>query len=344
MKKATNRIGIFRSDIQGAGGIETWLYNVAVKYGKTHDITVYYGSADSAQLDRLLHLVKCVEYTGQDIELDTAIWCYDFLGYETVKAGRTVHVVHADYRYGYNLDLGQKYVPEIDEIYAVSKRAAESAEKMFNEKVEVIYNLVLPEVEKRPIKLISATRLSTEKGLDRMKMLANQLDGMGVDYEWDIYTPTRNIENISSKVTLKEPIMDMHPLIKEADFLVQLSDTESFGYSIVEAMVLGTKLVVTDLPVLKELGVNDNNAIIVPLVEANYRMVVDKIVARGPYVPPYSDTDKLLGPPSDVEYHPHWVKNISDGDILVGDIWVEPEQVIIVQDWDKNNPMLKEIK
>ena len=54
-----NRIGIFRADIWSAGGIETWLYTMAKRWGRTHDITIYYGKIADNQLRKLGSLVRC---------------------------------------------------------------------------------------------------------------------------------------------------------------------------------------------------------------------------------------------------------------------------------------------
>ena len=131
------KIGIFRDGIYPSGGIETWLFNIATRWGKTHDITIYFDHADEVQLKRLQRLVRCEEYVGQDIEVDTAVWCYDFLGFNTTNAKRKIHIVHADYRYRYIFNKGEDNIPQVDEVYAVSGKAAESASKLFNREVEV---------------------------------------------------------------------------------------------------------------------------------------------------------------------------------------------------------------
>ena len=43
------KIGIFRDGLYPSGGIETWLFNIAKRWGKTHDITIYYDNADDKQ-------------------------------------------------------------------------------------------------------------------------------------------------------------------------------------------------------------------------------------------------------------------------------------------------------
>ena len=47
--------------VNNIGGVESWIYYISKLYGKTHDITLYYGAlADGAdpQLDRLKKLIK----------------------------------------------------------------------------------------------------------------------------------------------------------------------------------------------------------------------------------------------------------------------------------------------
>ena len=345
------KIGIFRDGIYPSGGIETWLYNIAKRWGKTHDITIYFDNADDVQLKRLQRLVRCEEYVGQDIEVDTAIWCYDFLGFNTTKAKRKVHIVHADYRYKYKFNKGEDKIPKVDEVYAVSRKSAESAEKLFGCKVGVMCNLLSWETPDKPIQIISATRIAQEKGMSRMVKLNQALDKSGIDYVWEIYTPSYNREEVTSEfsknVIFKKPIMSILEKMKKADFVVQLSDTESFGYTIVEAMTLGVPLVVTDIAVLPELGVNKNNAIIVPLRKhfVNYDKIVKQILAKKPYRPPVSDYEKLLGKKTKLKRKPVMVKNTTPYDIeLPGGGWLQPKHETQIDNYKGNIKGLKIVK
>ena len=335
------KIGIFRDGIYPSGGIETWLFNIAKRWGKTHDITIYFENADDKQLRRLQRLVRCEEYVGQDIEVDTAIWCYDFLGFNTTEAKRKIHIVHADYRYNYKFDKGKDKIPNVDEVYAVSGKAAESAKKLFNREVGVLYNPLSWETPEKPIHILSATRIAQEKGLERMVKLYNALEQSGVDYVWEIYTPSYNKEEITSRfsknIILKKPVMSILDKMKEADFVVQLSDTESFGYTIVEAMTVGTPLVTTDIAVLPELGITKRNAIIVPLRKycVNYNKIVRQMIDKAPYRPPVSDYEVLLGKPTKKDYHPIMVKNVAAFDVeLPGGGWLQPKHVTTMDEYD----------
>ena len=51
--------------------------------------------------------------------------------------------------------------------------------------------------------------------------------------------------------------MNMRAWMSKADYLVQLSDMESYCYSIVEALELGVPVITTPITVLKELGFKD---------------------------------------------------------------------------------------
>ncbi len=85
--------------------------------------------------------------------------------------------------------------------------------------------------------------------------------------------------------------------IREADFLVQLSKYESFGFSLVEGMQYA-KLITTDIEILPEMGINKKNAVIVPMKGINYKKVVEDILSRV-YKPPQTDYSVIFGKPSD---------------------------------------------
>jgi hypothetical protein len=128
----------------------------------------------------------------------------------------------------------------------------------------VIKNLVESIKPRQVLQLISATRLDTnEKGQKRMIELANRMNEQGVKFLW-LYFANKEIKGPENMIRV-EPTLNIRDYIHRADYLVQLSDTEGFGYSIVESLLEGTPVIVTDLPVLEELGVVDGkNGYIVP--------------------------------------------------------------------------------
>ena len=108
--------------------------------------------------------------------------------------------------------------------------------------------------------MVSATRLTPEKGKERMRILADMLDNEGIPFEWIVYTnDTHEINN--PHVYYRKPQLGIEDAIANADYLVQLSDGEGYCFSVAEALSLGTPVIVTDCPVYKELGLeNGKNA------------------------------------------------------------------------------------
>ena len=51
--------------------------------------------------------------------------------------------------------------------------------------------------------------------------------------------------------------LNIKDYIAKCDYLIQLSDSEGFGYSIVEALELGVPVITTPITVLEELGFQD---------------------------------------------------------------------------------------
>ena len=104
--------------------------------------------------------------------------------------------------------------------------------------------------------LISATRLKTsEKGLDRMKTLCRMLKQARIPFEWECYS---DMDPHINGITHKSMTPDIRSKIRNADYLVQLSDNEGFCYSIVEALEEGTAVITTPIEVLTEIGFKNN--------------------------------------------------------------------------------------
>ena len=119
---------------------------------------------------------------------------------------------------------------------------------------------------RKVINLISATRLTPEKGYNRMVTLAEALDKAGIPFHWDVYTDaSERIEPFNKSVSILQQRLDILDFIAKADYLVQLSDTEGYSYSIVEALSVGTPVICTALPVAEEQGiVNGKTGFILP--------------------------------------------------------------------------------
>jgi glycosyltransferase involved in cell wall biosynthesis len=237
------------------GGIETWTYNFCVHMHKYYDITVLYDAMfDTRQMDRLLKMVPVIKNdTSRRIVCDTAINCRIVKPLPSnIRARQTVQMCHTCYLELWN----QTKVPKLADITVfVSETAAQSFTNKPDEYV-VIHNLTCPKEAHKPLNLISATRSTPEKGLQRMLKLANLLTAAGIKYVW-LYFGKNAINGAPRNLIQMPPDLDIADYMTWADYLVQLSDSEAFGYSIVEALELGTAVITTPLDVLPELGIHE---------------------------------------------------------------------------------------
>ena len=262
------QVVIYTDNTFEIGGIETFTYNFCKAMAKHYDIMVLYGHADSEQLARLSRMVQVVNCTeGVSIDCDTLIMnrLQDKVP-AGVHAKRIVQMVH-----GCREATSQEiHVPQDrDQIICVSEtvKASFGAE---TQNAIVIKNMVEILKPRKVLQLVSATRLDTnEKGAKRMVELANLMNKQGVKFLW-LYFANKDIKGPENMIRL-EPVLNVRDYIHKADYLVQLSDTEGFGYSIVESLTEGTPVIVTDIPVLQEIGVeNGKNGYIVPLDLGDY--------------------------------------------------------------------------
>ena len=216
---------IYVSDIAVIGGVETYVYEMVKKYHNL-DIAVVYKTADAKQLQRIREYCPAYQFLGQDIICKVAIINYDTSIIDYIKEGKIYQGIHADYEDPFY----KGRVPQDKRIYkyiAITKHIEQSFKKMTgNENIVQIYNPLDVE-KKKPLILVSATRLSAIKGKDRMIKLAEALDKKGINYIWYILTTDRADINLPNIVYIK-PRLDDWKWISKADYLVQVSDSERF--------------------------------------------------------------------------------------------------------------------
>lgn len=281
-------------DINAIGGVESFFWYLAKTY---NNIVVYYRNADETQIKRLAHIIEVHKYKGETIKCKRFFCCYNPDILDNVEAEEYIHLVHCDYKQvNFNPITNKKFTKYI----GVSKLACDSFTELTGIPCELIYNPVnieIPKVEKQNDKLhlISATRLSKEKGLKRMQQLARLLEINKIDYEWVVYT-NRKRQPIGNNVIYKDSKIDIIKDIAKADYLVQLSDCEAFCYSIVESLMVKTPVIATDLPVLKELGViHGVNSVICDFNMKNVDIdLIKKKSLKFDYNPPKSNWGKYL--------------------------------------------------
>ena len=264
-------------DISAIGGVETFVYEMVKKYHDL-DIAVVYKRCNNEQLKRILKYCKAYKHTNQEIYCKVAIINYDTTIIDYIKEGKVYMTIPA----AYSSPAYEVYPHFEDEriagFFGITKFICSSFEEKFGKKAELHYNPLEIENTGKRLVLVSATRLSRIKGKDRMIALANALDKRGIDYVWYVFTNDKDaIPN--DHIIYMKPRLDVYKWIAEADYLVQLSDTEGLSYAINEALYQGTSVIVTPLPYLSEIGVKDGiNAYIMEFDCSNVDYIADNIL------------------------------------------------------------------
>ena len=241
----------FFNHIMPIGGTESFLYYLARKY-KNREITVYYRTGDSQQLSRLQKYVRIQRYNDEPIKCDKAFFNYTLEAIDQVDAKEYIQVIHTDFK---AMGIMPQTHPKLTGYIAVSQTAADSFKELTGNECEVCYNPLSIDKKDKPLLLISATRLSREKGKARIEKLANRLELEGINFRWWIFTTDKNaIQN--ENIEYMKPEISIAQFMPLCDWFVQLSDDcEGYGYSVVEANTMGVPCITTPVTVFKELGI-----------------------------------------------------------------------------------------
>lgn len=309
------KIIIYQSNIIKIGGVETFTYNMCKNLSKIYDVELLYKQCDINQLKRLRQYVKCEVYdSNKEYKCDICLLASSWGGYpESVISTKNEYwqMIHANYKElaknGYTYKKWNKTTKHI----AVSNTVRDIFNEMYHENAITLYNILDEIQETKPIlKLISATRLSGEKGYNRMVKLANELKKKNIKFRWLIFTDLKQYNSIKlmdfEEVIYMQPRYDLWDYIKEADFGVQLSDTEGYSYFVNECLQYETPMIVSSFDSVFESVEDGKSGYILPfeLFETGTKEEWDKYL------------DKIVNKiPKDFKYIPkttveNWVKEI----------------------------------
>ena len=176
-----------------------------------------------------------------------------------------------------------------DEIVTVSETSRkiildQDYENKIDKKINVIYNIIdteeiidKSEIEKKielsdQLNLVSVGRVCYEKGFKRQLELARLLKKNNIDFKWYIiggnYSKEIEEEIIGEYNELKDNFVftgfidNPFNIMKQCDYLVLLSDNETWGLVITEAKILGVPCIVTDFDVAYEQIIDNKTGII----------------------------------------------------------------------------------
>lgn len=278
------------SNFNSIGGVETYIYELARKY-QDYDITVIYKTGDATQIKRLKQYVRVIKYQDQKIKCKKAFFNYETDIIDNIEADEYIQLIHAMFK---TQKITYRINPKITTYFCVSQSAGDEWEELTGIKPILVKNpLEISEEEKKPVLyLISATRLTAEKGKSRIKKLARKFDEAGINYLWLIFTNDTQAINNPNILYLK-PRLDIRPVlsgIKNIGYGVQLSDCEGDCYFTRECEALGVPLLVTPVPSFVEQGLVDGeNCYYIPFDVEN--VDVKKIAENIPKYKPFKTED-----------------------------------------------------
>lgn len=307
-KQATNKrqgkkIYIYQGFLYYIGGIETFLYNLT-KYYKDRNITILCKRIDVRQFINLSKYADIELDNGGNYECDVLILgnydCDSVL--PRIKAGKIYQMIHGDLRglksYLPGGEQNFKWTKNtgIDKIISVSQAAYDGLKEVTGYDSEVIYNILDDDfAEEDGMSFITLSRATPEKGINRIIQMAEAFIKADKRFVWFLCC---SLEQIKDKEILKKiqsikqfvivpPTHYMKTLIKNCDYLVQLSDTESFCYSAFEALQRNVPVILTNFPEAQSIVVDGENGYILEMDLSN--LDVEKIFTKKPKATHYID-------------------------------------------------------
>lgn len=253
-------VGLF-----GKTGICTWVHNFCANMYKDHSILVLSNTFSDDILKSLKAYVECQVYDkNQEYTCDLYIHNYqDNEIRQNIKAEKTYVVLHCDYAamsHMPDFDRNQKYI-------AVSVEAARNMRNAYGLDCKAISPFMMEYRPKPILKLVSATRLTNEKGFLRMLKLCELLRANNIRFQWLVFAETpKHLGDYPEFINMgSQPNDVVMDYMADADFVVQLSDHEGYCYSVHEALEVGTPCLVTDIPIFRDVIANGYNGYRLPL-------------------------------------------------------------------------------
>lgn len=253
------KIVLFINFLNIIGGIESFIYHFGAMF---EDVTLLVGKVNDRQRKRLEEHVNVVDYDPRATYYCETLIILRILDSmpTNVFADRTVRTCH-----GCKTNPAWNIPQDSDYIVNVSEVSKESFGEQAKEGI-VIHNPI-EKSEKKALILVSATRIpAVDKGKNevRMRMLAEMLNDAEILFIWFNFSDgvIPNAPEGMVNMGIRE---DIQPYIKRADYLVQLSDSEAWSYSMLEALINHTPVICCPFGSAEEMGIKDGvNGYVVP--------------------------------------------------------------------------------
>lgn len=296
------------------GGTEIAILNL-IKNLRRYDIYIGYTDENSGEdiLNKYSNYAKVVKVDKNfNEEIDILVLCspnkkaleIDNL----IKRKKTILWFHYFGSKENAIFTDERFYSIVDSIVAVSETTKEmllSREygSRIKDKIQVIYNIMdveeIIEKSKQEIELdlnhelilVSVCRICYEKGLGRQLELAKLLKKHNVDFKWYIIGGNYYAEKEQEIKDKYQELGDYfiftgfidnpYNIISKSDYLVLLSDVETWGLVITEAKILGVPCIVTDFDAAFEQIKDNVNGLILSRDDIDsYEKKVDLIINK----------------------------------------------------------------
>lgn len=260
--------------LNNIGGIETALETL-VRTFKDEDITILINArADGAQeqIKRFERYAKVIfDNDYQTVyEADVALLFTPIMQsvpLDNIKAKKIYQFVHSDIkglmRYPQWQSFTWKPDPRISKVVAVSETAQKGLKEALGVDSVIVPNIFAS--RELPTTFLFISRATMEKGLDKALELASRFDAAGKDYvlliaslvdPYGSYWPpiNNNPRIIYLGASIHNPIF-----YRCSDYVIQMSTSESYCYTIREAMAHGCAVIGSKIPEIQKVvkdGVN----------------------------------------------------------------------------------------
>ena len=231
---------------------------------------------------------------------------------------KKIHWLHTDYvmhdctaKYH---NLFEKTFPLFDKIIGISHAVVERFNQVYpGIQCEVIYNLIdIAKIKKMGeendihlgdgINFVSCGRIHEMKGYDRLINVFHRLDDMGLLKHVSLTIigdgpDLAKVQNLVQEYGLKDKVKllgrrkNPYPYVKAADAFLMCSRYEPFGLVVLEAMVLGTPVISTEVASIREI-MNENYGTITENSKEGLIKAIAEVIKNPNYLNKYRENLK----------------------------------------------------
>lgn len=314
-KKAGKRVLVYQNLLFKIGGIETADYQMARAF-PNKNIVFAFRHADIEQALRLAQYAEVQMDDGEmKFECDVLILAnYDSYQYikGRVKAGKIYQQVHADWANMKRMPQWANFEwqpdEDVDKVLAVSETSVTALQTAFKQPIhaELVPNILNQPEDNGFRVFLSLSRFTAEKGADMVVAMVRKFEEANKHFLW-IICGTMSDSRLNQKLALDKHVVFVEPtiynegLIKNCDYLVQLSKNESYCYSVHQALASGKPCICTDIPEFRKVIKPGENGWLVD--QSLQNLDIDKIFG------------KLLKPKPTVEPVPSIWEKVLEGEL-----------------------------